>query len=81
MIEHILGGFAKVGNPFRDGWRLDTVGHVLGIDLASGVVVAANAADAAGDEMGVARVLALHENAVAAENRRRRMAIGDDAIS
>ncbi len=45
------------------------------------MVVAADAANTAGDEMGVARVLALHENAVAAENRRRRMALGDDTIT
>ena len=44
------------------------------------MVVAADAADAAGDEMGVARVFALHENAVAAKDRRRAMAFDDVPI-
>src|SRR3984893_16048493 len=81
VVEHVLGGFAKVGDPLRYRWRLDSVGHVLGIDRASGVVVAADPTDAASDEMSVARVLTLHENAVAAENRRRRMALADNTIS
>ena len=57
--------------------RLDAEGHVLGVDGAGGVVVAADAADTAGDEVGVARVLALHEDAVAAEDRRGAVALGD----
>src|SRR6185312_1321436 len=44
---------------------------------ASGVVVAADAANAAGEEGGVARILAAHENAVAAEDRGRTVALGD----
>ena len=32
------------------------------------MIIAANSADPAGDEMRVARIFALHENAVAAEN-------------
>src|SRR5207248_2567908 len=40
------------------------------IARADRVVVAANAADAAGDEVGVAGILAPHEHAVAAEQRR-----------
>ena len=44
------------------------------------MIVAADAADAAGDEVGIARVFALHENAVAAEDRRRAVALGDLAI-
>jgi hypothetical protein len=39
------------------------------------VVVTADAADAAGDEVRVARVLALHEDAVAAEDRRGALAL------
>jgi hypothetical protein len=39
------------------------------------VVVAADAADAAGDLMGVARILPLHEHAVAAEDRRGAVAL------
>jgi len=40
VVEHVLGGFAKVGDPLRDSRRLDAIGHVLGIDRACGVVVA-----------------------------------------
>src|SRR6516162_11721744 len=77
VIEHVLGRFAQIDDPLSDGRRLDAVGHVLGIDRAGGVVVAADAADAAGNEVRVAGVLALHEDAVAAEYRRRAMAIDD----
>ncbi len=45
------------------------------------MVVAADAADAAGDEVGVARVLALHEDAVATEDRRGALALGHDALA
>ena len=56
--------------------RPDAERHVLRIGGAGGVIVAADAADAAGDEVGVARILALHENAVAAEDRRGAVALG-----
>src|SRR5262249_40070482 len=46
-----------------------------------GVVVAADAADAAGDEVRVTRVLALHEDAVATKDRRRAVTLGDAAIA
>ena len=62
------------------GRRLDAEGHVLGVAGAGGVVVAADAADPAGDEVGVARVFALHEDAVAAEDRRGAVALGDLAV-
>src|SRR5207249_5144037 len=55
-------------------------GHVLGVDGAGGVIVAADATDPAGDEMGVARILALHEDRVAAEDRRGAVAFGDLAV-
>ena len=60
--------------------RSHAEGHVLRVAGAGGVVVAADAADAAGDEVGVARVLALHEDAVAAEDRRGAVALGDLAV-
>ena len=77
VVEHVFGRFAQVDDPLGDGRRPDAEGHVLGVDGAGGVVVAADAADAAGDEVGVARVLALHEDAVAAEDRRRAVALDD----
>ena len=80
VVEHVLGGFAEVDDVLRLRRGLDAVGHVLRVHRAGGVVVAADAADAAGDESGVARVLALHEDRVAAEQRRRAVAFGDDPV-
>ena len=76
VVEHVLGGFAEIDDPFGHARRPDAERHVLRIGGAGGVVVAADAADAAGDEVGVARILALHENAVAAENGRSAVALG-----
>ncbi len=69
VVEDVLGRLAEVDDPLAQRRRLDAVGHVLGVHRADGVVVAADAADAARDEVRVARVLALHEDAVAAEDR------------
>ena len=44
------------------------------------MIVAANPADAAGNEMRVARVFPLHENAIAAKDRRRAVTLGDPAV-
>src|SRR5262249_53237764 len=74
VIEHVLGGLAEVDDPLAHGRRADTEGHVLRVAGAGGMVIAA---DAAGDEVGVARVLALHENAVAPEDRRGAVTLGD----
>jgi hypothetical protein len=49
----------------------------LRVTGASGVVVSADAADATGDEVRVAGVFALHENAVAAKDRRGAVTLGD----
>ena len=70
VIEHVLGSFAEVDDPLGDRGRLHAERHILRISGAGGVVVAANTADAAGDEVGVARVFALHEDAVPAEDGR-----------
>ena len=77
VVEHVLGGFAQVDDPFGHGRRLHSEGHVLRVGGAGGVVVAADAADAAGDEVSVARILALHEDAVAAKDRRGAVTLGD----
>src|SRR5579862_6256660 len=68
VVEHILGGFAEIDDPFGDRRRANAEGHILGVGGAGGVIVAADAADAAGDEMGVALIFALHEYAVSAED-------------
>ena len=70
VVEDVLGRLAEVHDPLAERRRLHAVGHVLRVLRADGVVVAADAADAARDEVRVARVLALHEHAVAAEQRR-----------
>ena len=80
VVEHVLGGFAEVDDVLRLRRGFDAVGHVLRVHRAGGVVVPADPADAAGDEPGVARVLALHEHRVAAEQRRRAVAFGDDPV-
>ena len=41
------------------------------------MVISADAADPAGDEVGVTRILVLHENAVAAEDRGGAVALDD----
>ena len=80
VVEHELGRLAEVHDPLAEvGWP-HPVGHVLRVARAGGVVVAADAADAARDEVGVPRVLALHEDAVAAEDRRGAVALGDLAL-
>ena len=77
VIEHVLGRLAEVDDPLSQRRRFHAERHVLRIDRARGVVVTADAADAAGDEVGVARVFALHENAVAAKDRGCAVALGD----
>ena len=81
VVEHVFGRFTQVDDPFTQVRRLDAVRHVLVVDRTGGVVVAADTADAAGDEVGVARVLALHEDAVAAEDRRRALALDDRLVA
>lgn len=77
VVEHVLGGLAGVDDPLAEVRGRHAVRHVLCVDGTGGVVVAADAADAAGDEVGVAGVLALHEDAVAAEDRRGAVALRD----
>src|SRR6266568_2672104 len=69
VIEHVLCRFAQVENPLAQGWRLDAISHILSIDRAGGMVITADTTDAAGDKVGIAWVFALHEEAIAAEER------------
>ena len=80
VVEHVLGGLAEVDDPLAQVRRLHPVGHVLRVAGAGRVVVAADPADPAGDEVRVARVLALHEDRVAAEDRGGAVALGDDLL-
>src|SRR5258707_1633463 len=65
VIEHVLGSFAQVDYPFGNRRRANIEGHVLRVDGAGRVIVTADPTYAAGDKVRVARVFALHENAVA----------------
>ena len=55
MVEHVLGGFAEVDDPFCDGRGLDPVSHILGIHRAGRMIIPANPANSAGDKVRVAR--------------------------
>jgi hypothetical protein len=68
VVEDVLGGLAEVDDPLAHGRGVDPVGHLLVVAGAGAVVVTADPADAAGDEVGVAGVLAPHEDAVATED-------------
>src|SRR5208283_669402 len=80
VIEHVFGGFAQIDDPFGERRRLHAIGHVLRVDRAGRMIIAADAADAARDKMRVARILAFHEDAVATEDRRSAVAFGNAAI-
>ena len=80
VVEHVLGRFAEVDNPFRKVRRANTERHVLSVDGTSCVVVPADSTNATRDEVSVARVLALHEDAVAAEDGRRALALDHTSV-
>src|SRR5262249_531800 len=67
VVEHVLGGLAKIEDPLAEVGRTRAVSHVLRVAGAGRMVVTADATDAAGDEMRVAGILSLPEDAVAAE--------------
>jgi hypothetical protein len=79
VVEHEFGRFTEVDDPVGQDGRIDAERHVLRVARARRVIVAADSADAAADEVRVARILALHEDAVAAKNRRRAKALDDAA--
>src|SRR5215204_1528596 len=80
VVEDVLCGLAQVDDPLCQGRRLYAIGHLLRVARTGRMVVAADAADAARDEVGVARVLALHKHAVAAEDRRGTLALHHLAV-
>ena len=77
VVEHVVGGLGQVERVVAELRRLDAVGHVLVQARAGGVVVTADPADPARDEVGVARVDPLHEDVEAAEDHRGRVALQD----
>src|SRR6202140_4360496 len=74
VVKHILGCFTQIQNPLTQWRGLDTVGHILCVNRAGGVVITADTADAAGDEVGITRIFALHKKTVASKDRRSAMA-------
>src|SRR5215467_62145 len=77
VVEHVFRRFAQIDDPFTQMRRPDAVSHILCIAGAGGVIIAADAADSARNEMSVARILTLHKDAVAAKDRRRAVTLGD----
>ena len=75
VIEHVLGRFAEIDDPLGDRRRFDPERHILRIRSAGSVIVAADTADATGNEVSVARVFALHEDAVPAKDGRGAVAL------
>ena len=77
VVEHVVGGLGEVEREVAQRRRLDAVCHVLVQARARAVVVTADAADAAGDEVRVPRIDPLHEDVEAAEDHRRAVALVD----
>ena len=75
VVEDVVGGLGEVERQVAQRRRLDAVGHVLVQARARAVVVAADAADAARDEVRVARIDPLHEDVEAAEDHRGAVAL------
>src|ERR1051326_2236018 len=68
VVEHVLRGLTEIDDPIREGRHADAEGHILRVYGAGRVIVAADTADPAGDEMRVTRIFVLHEYAVATED-------------
>ena len=75
VVEHEVGGLGEVERVVPERRRLDAVRHVLVQARARAVVVTADAADAAGDEVRVPRIDPLHEDVEAAEDHRGAVAL------
>src|SRR6202041_796864 len=81
VVEHVFGSLAQVHDPLGDRGRTNTKRHILRVGCAGCVVIATDAADTAGNEVRVPRVLTLHEDAVAAEDRRSAVALRNLAFA
>ena len=77
VVEHVVRGLRQVEREVAERRRLHPVGHVLVEAGAGAVVVTADAADPAGDEVRVARIDPLHEDVEPAEDHRGRVALVD----
>ncbi len=77
VVEHEVRRLGQVERVVAERRRLHAVGHVLVQAGARAVVVTADAADAAGDEVRVAWIDPLHEDVEPAEHHRRAVALED----
>ena len=77
VVEHVVRRLGQVERVVAELRRLDAVGHVLVQARAGAVVVTADAADPARDEVRVARIDPLHEDVEATEDHRGRVALQD----
>ena len=75
VVEDVVGRLGEVERQVAERRRLDAVGHVLVQARAGAVVVTADAADPARDEVGVARIDPLHEDVEPAEDHRGAVAL------
>ena len=75
VVEDVVGGLGQVEGEVAERRRLHPVGHVLVQARAGAVVVTADAADPAGDEVRVPRVDALHEDVESPEDHRGAVAL------
>ncbi len=75
VVEDVVRGLGQVEREVAERRRLDAVGHVLVQARAGAVVVTADPADPARDEVGVARVDPLHEDVEPAEDHRGAVAL------
>ena len=80
VVEHVFGCFAEVHDPLGHVRRANAEGHVLRIGGAGRVIVAADPTNPASDEVGIARVFALHEDAIATKYRGRAVTFGHFAV-
>src|SRR5689334_12413698 len=80
VIKHVLRSLPKIEYPLTKRGRLYAISHILCIDRTGCMIVPANTADAAGDEVGITRVLSLHEYAISSKNRRGTMAFRDFSV-
>ena len=71
VVEHVLRRLAEIDNPFTQRRCFDPISHVLRVNRASRMVVAANTANTAGNKMRISRILVLHEDGIAAKDRGR----------
>src|SRR5262249_30425694 len=81
VVEHVFRRFAQIDDPFTQMRRPDTVSHILSIAGAGGVIIAADAAHSARNEMSGPRIPGLHKTAVAAKDRWRAVTLGGLALA